>query len=556
MMTLPRVKSFEARAGRLALPGLIPLCVHDADDYPGRFARAALGEQGVHTGIAGPGAPLAFHRDPALEAAAQGNPDYYIIEIDNSGVRVHYWNQAGARHGVWTLCQLLRKTAEGWDLPLCRITDYPDFPRRGVMLDPARKHIPAGQLKGLIRMASLAGMNELQLHLLDSGGYALESQKYPLLNSGDLPFYTQGEMREIIEYAAFYGLEVIPQLEMPAHGEFALTRYPGLQCDTQTVAASKWAACIGNEDTYTFYTGLLAEVFALFPSKTVHIGGDELEFSDLEELKYWPTWDDCARCKALEARGVVGKRQQFYHFIGRIYDFFKANGRQMMMWNDGIDVAVSPPVPRDILLHFWRIAMPRRGPVEGCSMTRFLEEGYQLVNSDFPEAYIDLYIKEENLLRWSPLTLPEAERTPESAEVDPRYAKQVLGGCMCAWEGKPHFERNLPGAIVMFGGRLWNRRPDPPGPAYSAALTRAVLGPSTPEGFDLFALLGGCLLPYEDDQPARPTPAASPENLARARRVLTDIKGQNRAAQAWVDEYLGCLDWLEKHPAAQARPGG
>jgi len=147
------------------------------------------------------------------------------------------------------------------------------------------------------------------------------------------------------------------------------------------------------------------------------------------------------------------------------------------MWNDNIDISVSPELPRDILIEFWRVAGENRGPREGCSMQRFLEEGFTVVNADYPEAYIDLYVQWDRVKHWD-----IRQRPAQAGEL----SHLVIGGETCAWETANHYDQSLLSGLGVFGDRFWNTSPITDEKAFTLALTRLLLGKTLPEDFDLY----------------------------------------------------------------------
>ncbi|MFC5407186.1 family 20 glycosylhydrolase [Cohnella soli] len=417
----------------------------------------------------------------------------YRIEFRKGKVMLTYGDELGARNAVISLYGLIERDAKGIYIQACNITDYPDGEYRGILIDVGRKYIPIEEMKTIIQQMAKAKYNTLHLHLLETEHNPVQTDVYPQLNDTPMQQYTKHQLKEIVEYATLFGLEVIPEIEMPAHGLFIVDKLEELKCRTRTVEPSNWAMCVGNEKTYEILENLIREIAEIFPGDYIHVGMDELEFTDVfPEQRLWPTWDDCEVCAELSRREhLEGKRELFYYFVSRIYGIVTGLGKKMMMWNDGVDISVSPDIPRDIRIQFWRVAAEGRGPVEGCSMQRFLEEGFRVVNSDFPETYLDLYMEEEKILNWHP------KARPESTD-DVKHL--IIGGEMCAWESKDHYEYTLPSAVFVFGDKLWDYSEREITSNYRRALTKAVLGLQTPMDFDVFEILGGILLPQNKEQ--------------------------------------------------------
>lgn len=546
---ITEMKSYKSLKGvfRISFPVRIFSC---GDDYPAQVLCRLFFDESMDAKMSA---------DASIEFTCQRDlkDEEYKISVTENKILVGYNSRLAARNAAVTLFSLIKNDGECYFIDCCEIFDYPDSGYRGLMLDPARGKISLPEVKNYIKFMALAKLNVLHLHLLDSRHYCLQSDAYPELNNNGKEYYTYDEMREILSCAEFYSIEAIPEIEMPAHAWNLVGSIGELRCDTGEKPVSEWVVCVGNQKTLEVLTGLLDEIISLFPSKYVHIGTDELEFLDLDD-KRWVSWEDCRRCTSvMEKEKLAGKRELFYWFVSRIHEYIRQRGRTMIMWNDSIDISVSPPISRDILIEYWRVAETGRGPVAGCSLRRFLEEGFKVINADYLNTYIDLYIKEERLVKWMPYSTPlsttrreyesEITKTPLITE----YKDRILGGEMCAWEGKKHFPRNLPQVIIMFGSRLWCFAEQTINSDYRTGLTRAVLGPKIHAGFDVFYALGGCILPYDDNVPAVVSEGVTPQELDRAIQTLSGLADKKIFAQSLANEYIRCLEWLKTQPSKE-----
>lgn len=337
---------------------------------------------------------------------------------------------------------------------------------------------------------------------------------------------------------------------MPAHATRIVRLLPELRCKPEKGDPSTWAMCIGTEDTYTFVDRVVGELGPLFSSPLFHIGTDELEFLDMPDSYVRISWRECTVCRErMQKEGLKDERALFYYFVRRVDDIVKKHGKRLMMWNDQIDIGKPDEVtiPKDVLIHFWRIAAPGRGPVENCSYEGFLQKKFQVVNSFYPETYIDFYMDDARLAKWNPYTVPEA---PEA------YRAQVLGGFMCAWSGHDMYRRALPGSIPFFADRVWNAAPIDNPDAFARALPRHIFGPWTPEGEldGLYDALGGIIPPLglEPDKKARPEaslPALdTPKKVEEYRRLIAVIDREIAAGHVRfipaLQAYRESLEWL------------
>ena len=408
----------------------------------------------------------------------------YELTVKAGEVRICAKDYPGAVHALATLVQLLHYENGSITVLDAKISDFPDAEFRSFMIDPARHVIPMDELRAQILSMAKAKLNKLHIHLSDSNGFAYETRvNVPMARKG---IYSKAELKEIIWYAAQFGIDVIPEIDVPAHGTDLLSLYPSFKCRVKDesgkdVKTSGWCMCLGNEDCYALIDELLAEIAEIFPYEYIHVGTDELDMRDIMEFAERPIshCEDCEQCRAFFApKGLFTLTERFYWFLNRIYATVTSLGKRMMMWNDSIDISKAPPIPRDILIEFWRVAAEQRGPVEGCSMQRFLEEGFEVVNADFPNTYVDEYVEWSRLKKW------DFRKDPADASARPY---QVVGGEMCAWEGSnyPHYLYALYFAIPVFGDRLWSSSPIPDTKDATVALTRIALGMDVPRDFDV-----------------------------------------------------------------------
>ena len=476
-----------------------------------------------------------------LSATDFSHKEEYRIELNNGKLVLTYGDRLGARNAIISLYHLIERDTMGYFIRVCKITDYPDSTYRGIMLDLGRKYIPVEEIKTTIMRMAKAKYNVLRLHLLESEHNPLESDIYPQLNKTSRRQYTKDEMKEIVAFATSFELEVIPEIEMPGHGFFIIDRLEELKCKTKSAEPSRWTMCIGSERTYEILGNLIREITEIFPGEYIHIGTDEIEFYDIFKIfKMWPTWDDCEVCTDLSQREKIeGKRELFYYFVKRIHKIITGLGKKMMMWNDQIDISVSPDLPRDIRIQFWNVANDRnegRGPYKGCSMQRFLEEGFEVVNSYFRETYLDANIEEEKLLKWNPKARPECTD-------DVKHL--IIGGEMCTWGPDLHYGRTLPSAAFIFGDKLWDDSDREITCEYRQTLTKAVLGLQTPTFFDVFEAFGCSLLPLLENRMGMPEKV----NLSKAKleekiNVLQTMIAMRTSGDTAARAYAKSVQWV------------
>ena len=271
----------------------------------------------------------------------------------------------------------MKKDIAEWSIPSMDINDEPRFGYRGFMLDVSRFFMPKDELLRMIDCMSILKLNKLHLHLTDDNGWRLEIKKYPKLTDvgawrvdrQDLPFpdrrnpekdepatvggfYTQEEMKAIIDYAAQRQIEIIPEIDIPAHSNAALASYPEYACSTVDKFIgvlpglggrnAEIIFCAGNDKTFEFLQNVLDEVMELFPSKYVHLGGDEANKAN---------WKKCPLCQSRIHKEKLSDEEALQgYFMGRISDYVRSKGKEVMGW----DELTNSKLPEDAIIFGWQ----------------------------------------------------------------------------------------------------------------------------------------------------------------------------------------------------------
>ena len=444
----------------------------------------------------------------AADLSLEDRPEIYRVTVAEHGLSVCFRDERGAVNGAATAALLLA----GNSTETGEILDYPAYTYRSVMLDMARGLPAEADIVHAIHYMALAKINRLHLHLTDDKGPCYRSEAVPayaFLGRGGQ--CSMDDLRRLVALCDRYAIEIVPEIEIPAHANALCQAYPAFKCEVEH--ADNWALCPGSEEVWDFYEALIGEIAALFPhSEYIHIGTDELEFLDLHPPRICH-WEECPRCAALRAReGLADKREEFYYVVERMHDIVRAHGKKMMMWNDQIDISRPTPVSRDILIQFWRIAGRGRGPFEGCTLEKFLEQGFRVVNAYYPYTYFDLesYMSAEKMKTWTPHAVPEQSEA---------YADQVIGGEACAWEfgnvdEYPFYPQVTPPVIAVFADKLWSPGVREHNEAYRAALSVLLFG--TEELTEVFDLIGGIIPPRRANQLTYTDPATLPRERLQA----------------------------------------
>ena len=295
------------------------------------------------------------------------NPEGYQITIANQKLLIAGGSEAGVFYGIQTLCKAIPYAAGEVQLPPVIINDAPRFGYRGMHLDVARHFFSVDFVKRYLDMLALHKVNTFHWHLTEDQGWRIEIKRYPLLtqigsvrkqtvvgrkNSGifdSIPYggyYTQKQIKEIVQYAADRYITVIPEIDMPGHMLAALASYPHLGCTggpyevAQTWGIFDDVLCPGKESTFEFVEHVLDEVLQLFPSKYIHIGGDEC-------LKN--KWAACPHCqKRIADEGLIAdslhtaeQRLQSY-FITRVEKYLNSKNRQIIGWDEILEGGLAP----------------------------------------------------------------------------------------------------------------------------------------------------------------------------------------------------------------------
>ncbi len=294
----------------------------------------------------------------------------YELKVNPSGITITASTDQGVFYAFQTLRQIMRMDAladakgvgRNWEIPAVEIRDYPQFAYRGLHLDVCRHFMPLDFIKKYIDLLAYYKMNRFHWHLTDDQGWRIEIKKYPKLQEiaawrdetlighyRETPdrydgtrhggYYTQEEIRDVVAYASTRGVTIIPEIEMPGHALAALSAYPELGCTRGPFkAATTWGVfddvMCPNEETFTFLQNVLDEVMELFPSKYIHIGGDECPKT---------RWKESAFCQELmESEGLKDEHELQSYFIQRIEKYVNSKGRSIIGWDEILEGGLAP----------------------------------------------------------------------------------------------------------------------------------------------------------------------------------------------------------------------
>jgi hexosaminidase len=365
---IPFPAQFSGQTGQFALSASTKLVVTPKD--AGQAAAAQLLTTYLKTN-----AGLTIPVTPATPVMAKGKhiffqphkakrvgPEGYTLAVTPDRVTVEAETPKGYFYAVQTLMQLANTGSK--QIPACQILDRPRYAYRGLMLDVSRHFMPVAFVKKHIDLMAMHKMNTFHWHLTDDQGWRIEIKKYPKLTqigskraetlvghyAQNFPqqydgtphggFYTQDEIRDVVRYATARHVTIVPEIEMPGHAVAALAAYPQFSCDPtkKYAVGTTWGVYddvfCPSEPTFTFLQDVLTEVFALFPGKYVHIGGDECPKT---------AWKQSAFCQDLIKKLKLKNEDELQSYIIRRIDkFVTSKGRAIIGWDEILEGGLAP----------------------------------------------------------------------------------------------------------------------------------------------------------------------------------------------------------------------
>jgi hexosaminidase len=299
----------------------------------------------------------------------------YQLAVTADSVVITAPEGAGLFYAAQTLLQLLPtqvfspnkvEEAVAWVAPAVRIEDQPRFRWRGIMVDVARHFFTKDEIKNFIDLMSQHKFNTFHWHLTEDQAWRIEIKRYPKVTEVGAwrkeigfnldpksstawgpdgrygGFYTQDDVREVVAYAKARYVNVVPEIELPGHAIAALTSYPELGCTGGPYSTDIKGGifgdvfCAGNEATFEFLESVFTELLDLFPSKIIHIGGDEVPFPRV-------SWSKCEKCQArMSKEGLKNVQELQSYFIRRIEKFLNARGRTLIGWEEIMEGGLAP----------------------------------------------------------------------------------------------------------------------------------------------------------------------------------------------------------------------
>ena len=375
----------------------------------------------------------------------------YGIHVEPDRIVIDYGDGAGAFYALQTIFQLLpeeifadsRQRGVKWEIPCLAMEDAPRFKYRGMHLDVCLHYFDLDFLKKYIDIMALHKVNRFHWHLTEDQGWRLEIKKYPLLtekgqwrketvvgslNSGVYDgtpyggYYSQEQVRDLVQYAAERYVTIIPEIELPGHALAAIACYPELSCGLEDhyETATKWGVFkqvyCPKETTFEFLEDVFDEVFELFPSEVVHIGGDECPKA---------SWKACPHCQALIRKlGLKDEYELQSWFVTRMEKYINSKGREIIGWDEILQGGLAPNAK----------VMSWLGEEGGIQAAR---QHHEVVMAPHQKYYLDYWQADpdsEPLAMGGPTTLKtmyEYEPVPEV--LTPEEARYIIGVEGCVW---------------------------------------------------------------------------------------------------------------------------
>ena len=364
----------------------------------------------------------------------------YELAVSPHGVTVRAPKAAGVFYGIQTLRQLLPSEIEGgktsssavpsWTLPYVKIKDKPRFPWRSMMLDVSRAFVPKDGVKRYLDLMACYKMNVFHWHLTDDQGWRVEIKKYPKLTeigawrerngSRYGGFYTQEDIKEIVQYAMDRHIMVVPEIEMPGHSTAALAAYPELSCGGGPFVVPNAPGiydnlyCAGNDKTFEFLEDVISELVPLFPSPYFHIGGDECGKR---------CWKNCSKCQARMTReGLKTEAELQAWFTKRMDKFLRSKNRRLIGWDEILGAA---DLSADDIVQVWRNGLPGQPKYQKLRADA-LSSGHSVIMSPWNKTYLCYPYKLVSIKT-------AYEFDPTGLDLSPELNKRVMGLEACCW---------------------------------------------------------------------------------------------------------------------------
>ena len=354
----------------------------------------------------------------------------YSLVVNSFNILIEASEMNGLFYGIQTVRQLFPVEIESkeivknivWKISNVVVLDRPEFVWRGLNLDCCRHFMDKDFIKRYIDLLAYHKFNILHWHLTEDQAWRLEIRKYPELtkkgafrkyDDGTVygGFYSQVDVKEIVEYAKSRFINVVPEIEMPGHSTAAISCYPEISCTGGPFeVGTLWGVyhdvyCAGNDTTFDFLENVINEVIDLFPFKYIHIGGDEVPKD---------RWENCPKCQArIKSENLKDEKELQSYFIKHMEQYINSKGKQIVGWDEILEGGLAP----EATVQSWRGI---NGAIEAA------KQGHDVIVSPTSNCYFDY-----------PVDITDLEKVylfdPIPAELTPDERKHVLGSEGCMW---------------------------------------------------------------------------------------------------------------------------
>ncbi|MEG1639339.1 MAG: beta-N-acetylhexosaminidase [Ruthenibacterium sp.] len=279
----------------------------------------------------------------------------YVLTVEAQRICIEASQIAGANWGLTSLFHLIWQAKLSFknELAQVRFFDAPKYRYRGLLVDVARHFFKVAELEKIIEQMAIYKLNVLHLHLTDDQGWRIESKFFPQLTQGSTEFYTQKEIKTLVEFAQKRNISIIPEIDIPGHVSVVLAAYPKLSCTgkavvvTQAPGIREQILCAGNPDAMAWACKCLDEVCNLFPGKYLHIGGDEAPKTQ---------WKQCPRCaKKMRECGAAKFEDLQGWFLSQVAQHLHQKGKTAICWNDCL---MADALDKKIAVQYWSESAP------------------------------------------------------------------------------------------------------------------------------------------------------------------------------------------------------
>jgi hexosaminidase len=446
---MPWPSDVKTAAGQMPIDPSFSVALHGSDPRLKKAAEIFLADLRRHTGMLpldfsisdtpAQGHPsLAITSDKASKEIQEvGEDESYQLNVTPSGAELHAPTSLGVMRGLQTFLQLVQVTPQGFAAPAVSIQDKPRFAWRGLMIDSGRHFMPLDVLKRNLDGAAAVKLNVFHWHLSENQGFRVESKRFPKLHEmgSDGLYYTQDQVREILEYARERGIRVVPEFDMPGHSTAWFVGYPNLASGPGPYSIErKWgifdpAMDPTRESTYKFLDVFIGEMAKLFPDQFFHIGGDEVNGKE---------WDANPKIQEfMHAHSLKNNADLQAYFNTRVQKLVAKHGKTMEGW----DEILRPDLPKSIVIHSWRGQK---------SLGEAAQQGYRgLLSSGY---YLDLMSP-----TWFHYAVdPFGDGAANLSDAD---KQKILGGEACMWSefvSPENVDSRIWPRMAAIAERLWS----------------------------------------------------------------------------------------------------